>query len=346
MEEKQSKTPLISVIMPIYNEEEYIEDCIRSILAQTEGNFEFIIIDDCSTDRTVEIIENLIETTGDDRIVLVKGEVNRGLTKNLNIALGMAKGKYIARMDGDDIAVDKRFETQVKYLENHPDIILISCNTNTFGDQSLVSDYVAPPEVLKCRMLIRPVMGHPGFMFRRELFEKYGITYDEHFISAQDYDIAARVAQTLKIGVAPEVLVRYRSHKGQVSQAGLGKQFKFADEVRVRLLGMLGISLDEQSMEVFHKWVLEQPATIDEYRQNAKLTQNIITANKTSAHLYDEHVLKKVLWQQYFRWMFRAGNSKYVFNICGLNVIQYCRAVGCAVELVKSKFRRRKIDRM
>lgn len=345
MENKTNDTPLISVIMPIYNEEEYIADCIKSIQSQTLKSFEFIIIDDCSTDRTVEIIEELKAKTGDERIVLVKGEINKGLTKNLNIALGMAKGKYIARMDGDDIAVPERFEKQVKYLEEHPEIILISCNTNTFGDQSLVSDYAAPPEVLKCRMLIRPVMGHPGFMFRRELFEKYGIYYDEHFISAQDYDIAARVVKEHKIGVAPEVLVRYRSHKGQVSQAGVGKQFKFADEIRSRLVGELGIKLSEREWDAFHKWVLEQPGEINYYVANKVLVERILKANITY-RLYDQTTLKKVLWQQYFRWMLRAGNSGYVFKICSVNPVMYGRVLSTAFDLVRSKYRRRKIDRI
>lgn len=345
METIANHTPLISVIMPVYNEEEYIADCIKSILAQTEGDFEYIIIDDCSTDNTVEIIERLKAETGDDRIVLVKGDVNKGLTKNLNIALGMAKGKYIARMDGDDIAVPERFEKQIKYLEEHPEIILISCNTNTFGDQSLVSDYVAPPEVLKCRMLIRPVMGHPGFMFRRELFEKYGIYYDEHFISAQDYDIAARVVKEHKIGVAPAVLIRYRSHKGQVSQAGVGKQFKFADEIRCRLLGELGIELSENEWDAFHKWVLEQTGELKDYMTNKDLVERILKANPAN-NLYDQTILKKVLWQQYFRWMLRAGNTGYILRICAINPMLYWRVLVTATDLVRSKRRRRKIARM
>ena len=105
---------LVSVVMSVYNDEQYLKESLDSIFAQTISDFELIIVDDCSTDRTVEIIENY----HDDRIRLIRNTENRGLTRNLNTALEYVQGTYIARMDGDDKSRPERFEKQIAYLEH------------------------------------------------------------------------------------------------------------------------------------------------------------------------------------------------------------------------------------
>ena len=156
---------LVSVVMSVYNDEQYLKESLDSIFAQTIQNFELIIVDDCSTDRTVEIIENY----HDDRIRLIRNTENRGLTRNLNTALEYVQGTYIARMDGDDKSRPERFEKQIAYLEQHPDLMLISCRTHMFGEEDLISQIQGTPKQLQAMMLIRPVLAHPGFMMRREL---------------------------------------------------------------------------------------------------------------------------------------------------------------------------------
>ena len=111
---------LVSVVMSVYNDEQYLKESLDSIFAQTIQYFELIIVDDCSTDRTVEIIENY----HDDRIRLIRNTENRGLTRNLNTALEYVQGTYIARMDGDDKSRPERFEKQIAYLEQHPELML------------------------------------------------------------------------------------------------------------------------------------------------------------------------------------------------------------------------------
>ena len=156
---------LVSVVMSVYNDEQYLKESLDSIFAQTIQNFELIIVDDCSTDRTVEIIENY----HDDRIRLIRNTENRGLTRNLNTALEYVQGTYIARMDGDDKSRPERFEKQIAYLEQHPELMLISCRTHMFGEEDLISQIQGTPKQLQAMMLIRPVLAHPGFMMRREL---------------------------------------------------------------------------------------------------------------------------------------------------------------------------------
>lgn len=344
--------PMISVIMSVYNEQVFIEEAVKSILDQTEHDFELIIVDDCSTDDTVKIIEGL----SDERVVLVRNEENAGLTKNLNKALEMTRGRLIARMDGDDISMPDRFSKQTEFLNKHPDIMLISCNTVTFGKQRLVSDIAGSPEELKCTMLLRPVLAHPGFMFRRELYDKYGFKYDEHFRSAQDYDFAARVTRQFKIAVTPEVLLQYRAHKGQVSQTPDLNQFGFADEVRARLLYDLGISLavpgsalaagQAVNLESYHKWVLEADAHKDEFIGCIRILKGITEMNmqfvgEKGSGIYDPLILKKTLWYQYFKWVLRSNGKKYIFSICSVFPDRYCSLIKTFIRLVGSKHERK-----
>ncbi len=112
---------MVSIIMPVYNSSGYLSDAIESILSQTYSDFEFIIIDDASTDNSIEIIYSY----HDPRIVLLKNDINLGVTHSLNKGIKHARGKYIARMDADDIALPQRIELQVDFLEKNPEFILV-----------------------------------------------------------------------------------------------------------------------------------------------------------------------------------------------------------------------------
>ena len=121
---------LISVIMSNYNTpEEYLREAIESILNQTYKNFEFIIIDDCSTDNSLEIIKSY----NDERIVLIENEENIGLTKSINKGLAVAKGEYIARMDADDVSLPQRFEKQINYMNDHTELIVCGSSMELIG---------------------------------------------------------------------------------------------------------------------------------------------------------------------------------------------------------------------
>ena len=127
-------SPLVSILMPCYNNADYIGEAIESILCQSLQDFELIVLDDCSTDNSAEIISSF----ADERIVYHHNEQNMGLANNLNIGIRMACGKYIARMDGDDISLPDRLKTQIDFLETHPDIALCSCGMEMFGKDNMV----------------------------------------------------------------------------------------------------------------------------------------------------------------------------------------------------------------
>lgn len=310
------KSPLISVVMSAYNEEAYIEKAIRSILTQTEPDFELIIFDDCSTDATTDIIENI----KDERIRLYKNEKNCGLTRNLNQGLRLAKGKYIARMDGDDISLQKRFEKQVRYLEEHPGVMLISCQTQNFGESSLCWKLRESSEELKVRMLVRPVFAHPGFMMKRELLDK-DFFYDETFRTAQDYEFASRVAGKYEIGIVPEVLLYYRVHKKQVSNLSGKEQFGNADRVREKLWTQAGVKLSESEKKALQRWAREDCAgNMAEYVEMNRLIDKMLAANKSSK-IYQQDILGRTLDRMMYIWVIRSKKAGYL--LCFPKVCRY-----------------------
>ena len=329
------KQPLISVIMSTYNDELYIEESLQSILNQTLTDFELIIYDDCSTDHTVE----KIRAFHDPRIQLICNEENCGLTKNLNKGLRIAKGKYIARMDGDDISEQTRFEKQVAFFEEHPAVYLISCHAQNFGESDLVNRIRGNSEVLRCRMLIRPVFAHPGFMMRRELIEE-GFFYDETFRTAQDYEFAVRAAGTHEIGMVPEILLHYRVHKKQISNTANGNQVTNADRVRQKQLEQLKITLSGEEQQVYHDWVYERkPQSFEEFVEASALLQRFVTANEKTG-IYDGRVLEKTLKRLLYTWVIRNKNLKYICRfpkICGYLPGNMLLFVGEAIRTIREK---------
>lgn len=321
--------------MSTYNDELYIEESLRSILNQTLADFELIIYDDCSTDHTVE----KIRAFHDPRIQLICNEENCGLTKNLNKGLRIARGKYIARMDGDDISEQTRFERQVAFLEEHPSVYLISCHAQNFGESDLVNRIRGNSEVLRCRMLIRPVFAHPGFMMRRELIEE-GFFYDETFRTAQDYEFAVRAAGTHEIGMVPEILLHYRVHKKQISNTVNDNQVTNADRVRQKQLGQLKITLSGEEQQVYHDWVYERkPQSFEEFLEASALLQRFVTANEKTG-IYDDRVLEKTLKRLLYTWVIRNKNLKYICRfpkICGYLPGNMLLFVGEAIRTIREK---------
>ena len=329
------QNPAISVIMSTYNEEKYIETSLKSILNQTFGDFEIIIVDDASTDNTRKLIENI----KDDRIHLICNEENQGLTKNLNKALKYVKGRYIARMDGDDIAFPKRFEKQMKYMEKHPDTMLVSCYTKSFGDSDLVFALPDDSEILKVRMLVRPVYAHPGFMMRRELIEA-GYRYDEEYRTAQDYEFASRVAGKHKIGLVPEVLLLYRVHKKQISAKAGNQQFTNADKIRKRQLERLGIKLTEKEWEGYQMLVKESTAdSLEDFYRVNDILNKLIECNK-KAKIYDLRIMENTLKKMLYTWVIRNRNMKYILafpKVCRYQIKDMLLFVGEIIRTIKEK---------
>lgn len=212
---KLKKNPLVSVVMPAYNAEKYIQESIESVLQQTYKNFELIIINDGSKDHT----ERIIDSFTDDRIIYINNGINRGVAYSLNCGLSKANGKYIMRLDSDDIAYPYRMETQVKYFEEHSDVYVLGTGMRAFGDGIYEYDMIPAchQEQLKIDSLFFCPISHPSVMFRKELVDK-GFIYDPEYERIEDYELWVRIMRKYSIRAIPDILVRYRIHEKQVTQ--------------------------------------------------------------------------------------------------------------------------------
>lgn len=184
--------PLVSVIIPCYNAEKYVEQAVRSIMNQTYKNLEILITDDCSTDSSFEILQKLAEE--DARIKLFKNEQNQKIVRTLNALVERANGKYIARMDADDISLPKRIEKQVCFMEAHPDIAICGTNAWHIDDNNRIFARSHLPcknsDIQIFKFFLNPFY-HPTVLCRKELLKNH--RYDEKFLYAEDYELWLRV---------------------------------------------------------------------------------------------------------------------------------------------------------
>lgn len=206
--------PQVSILMPVYNTAPYLREAMDSMLSQTFSDFELIVLNDCSPDNAEEILD----TYNDPRIVRYRGEKNVGLSNVLNIGIELTRGKYIARMDSDDISLPNRLQVQVDYLEAHPEIDLVSVGMQLFGDNDEIWIRDQDFEEMKIRALFRSPVLHASSVWRKESFEKQGLRFRQEMVPCEDYDLWTRaLVSGLKFANLSEVLYRYRIHGTQAS---------------------------------------------------------------------------------------------------------------------------------
>lgn len=222
------KSPEVSVIMSVYNEEVHLLNAIKSILSQTLQNFELIIIDDASTDCSRQVIKQF----PDSRIKLLTNETNLGLTKSLNKAITEARGEYIARQDCDDISLPRRLERQRNELKRKSDYALCASGAiMVFNDTKIMFKYIPPlkDRILKKKLLEKNLLIHSTIFFRNSL----GINYREKFYYAQDYDLYLRlISGGKKISIIPDCLIKYGLNQNSISFKKRIYQFLFKQKAK------------------------------------------------------------------------------------------------------------------
>ena len=206
----QDLIPAISVIMPVYNGEAYVGKAIESILSQTFTDFEFLIIDNASADRTSEVIAAF----KDPRIRIIKNPVNLGLIGSLNVGLQVARGKYVARMDHDDIAYPERFQKEYDFLDAHPEITIVgtwSTLINPEGKEMKDHRNALRSNVIKYELLWGNSLTHPSLLMRRKEIVELG-GYDPLWVHTEDFNLYSRAIKKYKLANIPEPLLYYRVH--------------------------------------------------------------------------------------------------------------------------------------
>lgn len=203
--------PLVTVLMPVYNAEKYLSEAIDSILAQTYKNIEFMIINDGSTDRSESII--LDYQSRNSKIVYVKNETNIKLIATLNKGVKMANGKYIVRMDADDISKPFRIEKQVEYMESHPSVGVCGSFFTVFGE-GINKPYIIKRPLgninIKASMLFTNAIGHPNVIIRRSVMIDNDIFYDKRFYRIEDWGLWTQLIPCCDFGNLPYSVLEYR----------------------------------------------------------------------------------------------------------------------------------------
>lgn len=263
----------VSVLMPVYNTPAgFLAEAVESILNQTFGEFEFLIVDDCSTlKETTEYLNSL----DDPRVKIIRNHENLGITKSLNIGIREAAGKYIARMDSDDISLPQRLEKQYAFMEAHPEVVVCGADAECFGDHKGIWHYnIHDQEMYRIRLLFEntgPL--HPSVMYRREGLMKHHLFYDESLRYAQDYRMWVNISRLGAVAGLDEVLIRYRLHGGQVSQAKVEEQRRCDNLTMAVQLERLMDHVDMQTADRHNTYVRDNKLTEDAYRWFKKLIE-------------------------------------------------------------------------
>lgn len=207
-------SPLVSVVMPIFNGQDYILDAINSIRSQIFTNFELIVIDNASTDATPKLLKQA--AMEDKRITILTNQKNIGVVGSLNRGLKECRGKYYARADGDDIALPNRLAEQVAYMEVNPTTVALSSWGEKFGDDSgLLITATTPAGIRATSLFISPIL-HASSIIRMSVLREHGITYRTN-CPLEDFDIWVRLSRIGDLRALPKVLFRYRIHSASMT---------------------------------------------------------------------------------------------------------------------------------
>jgi glycosyltransferase involved in cell wall biosynthesis len=308
--------PLVSVLIPCYNVEIYVEESVNSILNQTYTNMEIITINDCSTDNTGNILEQLAQK--DKRIKVVHNPQNLKLIETLNKGIELANGEYIARMDADDISLPTRIEKEVNFLKANKDHDIVSTlfyafRTENPSKRDLHHSPLHDSE-LHAYILFKSGICHPAVMIRRRVFTELGLRFESEYLHVEDYALWSKAIYKTKIANINEPLLLYRVHKYQVSSLNEDLQRDNKKKVFKIHCQHLGLPTNDDFLDIYASVAEAVPthASIKYLDKCEEFMLSLITINKRKPFCDGEY-LEKMLS---VHWLRLCANSRV-----GLKVI-------------------------
>jgi glycosyltransferase involved in cell wall biosynthesis len=286
--------PKVTVLMPVYDSEQYLREAIESILNQTYKKFEFLIINDGSTDSS----RSIILSYKDNRIRLIDNEKNIGLTKSLNKGIKLANGEYIARMDADDISLPERLQKQLDYMEQNTRVGVCGSWYKIFDNKDRIVKTLQKSENIRISLFFKNSLGHSTVMIRKEHLLVNGLYYDESMEMAQDYFLWVRLSEYTKCYNLPEVLQLYRVYPEQISISSRKSQDNYADQVRLYQLQKIGIKPNQSEWQI-HKMICENNYKNINLNSLEDWIKKVILANKDSLYFKYED-FSKILCLKYW----------------------------------------------
>jgi glycosyltransferase involved in cell wall biosynthesis len=245
-------TPRVSVVMPVYNGEKYLDESIKSILNQTFRDFEFIILNDGSFDSTPRLLADY--AARDPRLIVHHFASNQGLPSILNFGIRQARGEYIARMDMDDVSLPERFENQVRFLDSHDDVAVVGTGVRFIDDQGNAIEEVHHPadhDLIKWYLCFYNPIAHPSVMIRKTFFEQVG-GYNKILRRSQDYDLWWRLSMEYQLANLDGVYILLRQHHKQASTVYRNEQVLSAIKISSKYVSrLLDVCVSEEVIETF-----------------------------------------------------------------------------------------------
>ena len=230
--------PKVSILMPVYNSAEFLREAIESMLSQSFKDFEFLIVDDGSTDGSAGILAEYVEK--DSRIRIIRNEKNQGIVYSLNRGLKECTGEYIARMDSDDIALKERLDKQIAVLDKNPDIIALGGAISYIDSRGNELGVIRRCTVDKSLITQNPLL-HPAVMLRRETLERSKLAYMEKYRYAEDYFLWLQLSRLGKLGALDDIVIKYRLSKNVTRMMQLKKVLWATIKVKTAGMFKLGI---------------------------------------------------------------------------------------------------------
>ena len=243
------REPLVSIVMPIYNSETYLDEAILSIIHQTYKNWELLIINEFGSNEEGKRIINRYAAI-DSRIRLIQNSERLGIAESLNEGLRQAKGEYIARMDGDDISLPERIEKQVEFMESNNDILLCGVQVEVFGSEKWDWKLETDPARIRTDALFYSPCVHPTILFRRDVINKYNVFYNKDYKASEDYDFFTRILEFGEIANLKEVLFKYRLYGTNATYINNNIGFKIYSDVMERHFHKLGIDFSRKEVDL------------------------------------------------------------------------------------------------
>ncbi|MFN3403732.1 MAG: glycosyltransferase [Cytophagaceae bacterium] len=296
-------SPLVSVIMPAFNSSFFIKESIDSVINQSYSNWELLIIDDCSSDNTVEIVAGF----NDARINLLKNESNKGIVFSRNKGITEAKGKYIAFLDSDDIALAERFQRQVDYLERNSQVGLLGTSVavidssgNLTGEKYLYREEI---KYMPSHLLFNNTFATSSVMARKNILdtEKFDLKYPV----AEDYQLWCRISRKAACWNLPDILVHYRKHDNNITKDKVETVIKYDKEILKENLSYLNVSLSHGELDLLYDVAKRRyPTDIVVLRKADEIFYKLIIANRESKKFevkYFEEFIRIIWRRMYFK---------------------------------------------
>ncbi|GIM30258.1 glycosyl transferase [Clostridium polyendosporum] len=318
--------PKVTIFMPVYNSEEFISETVESILSQTFTDYEFLIVDDGSTDKTLDIIERY----NDPRIKVVKNEKNMGLPYTRNLGLQLSRGEYFALIDADDICYKDRIKTQVDFLDNNDNVGVVSTHVKVFGKMSIKDNIrlhaffnkKLNSEEIKAKLIFSNFISNPSAMIRKSVLIENNIKYRAEYSSGQDYGLWIDLLTKTNFHIISKKLLKYRFGHGNVTQKSKSKREAIHKILSKQLFENINLSYNEDDINALTTIMLKNKDVnnITDLENIYALLEKLCNHNIENGIFNNSLLMKEIQMQRYYFFVnaklnnISLENTKYKFE--------------------------------